>query len=195
MMCNVLDVNDKEAFEISMVENLERRSLNPIEEAEAYRKYVYEYGWGTASELAKKIGRSTSYVTRKIKLLDFPDEIVDAIEKMSISESIAQELFTVPGDAGQSELARLITRRHLSFRAARTLIKEQNLKSEEGIAYTSSRPEDQMINSTFDSVLSSLNKCANRLGSAIANTDSSWITYEILIGHKHRIDSQIDLLL
>ena len=66
--CNIIEVdNDKEAFEISLIENIQRRTLNPIEEAHAFRIYISDFGWGGISDLANKIGKSVSYVDRRLQ--------------------------------------------------------------------------------------------------------------------------------
>lgn len=56
--CHVVELDDKEAFEVSILENVQRETLNPIEEGRAYRNYVDECGYGGESELARKIGKS-----------------------------------------------------------------------------------------------------------------------------------------
>jgi ParB/RepB/Spo0J family partition protein len=56
------------AFEVALVENIQRKTMNPIEEAEAYKKYINEYGWGGVSDLAGKIGKSISNIRRMSRL-------------------------------------------------------------------------------------------------------------------------------
>ena len=52
--CKIRDMSDKQAYEIQLTENIQRKSMDPIEEAESYQKYVNEFGWGGISELSKK---------------------------------------------------------------------------------------------------------------------------------------------
>lgn len=77
--CQLLDLSDIEAFEISIVENVQRKTLNPIDEAKAFKKYVYDNGWGSVSKLASKLGKSFAYITKRIMLLDLPSDITKAI--------------------------------------------------------------------------------------------------------------------
>jgi ParB family chromosome partitioning protein len=56
ILCHVIDVTDKEAYEISLMSNLQHKQLDPIEEATAFKKYLYNYKWGQITELAYKIG-------------------------------------------------------------------------------------------------------------------------------------------
>jgi ParB family transcriptional regulator, chromosome partitioning protein len=44
--CHIMDLSDKEAYELSLIENMQRRSINPIEEGQAYSRYIEDYGWG-----------------------------------------------------------------------------------------------------------------------------------------------------
>ena len=60
ILCHVIDVTDKEAYEISLMSNLQHKQLDPIEEAMAFKKYLYNYKWGQISELAYKIGKVTA---------------------------------------------------------------------------------------------------------------------------------------
>src|SRR5580658_5419615 len=72
MLCNVMELDDKEAFQLSLVENIQRRTLNPLEEAAALRRYVSELGYGGVTELGRRIGKSQEYITRRIQLLELP---------------------------------------------------------------------------------------------------------------------------
>jgi ParB family transcriptional regulator, chromosome partitioning protein len=72
IICHILEIGDKDAFEISLIENIHRKSLDPLEEAEAFKEYVISFGWGGISDLAAKIGKSISYVDRRIRLLRLP---------------------------------------------------------------------------------------------------------------------------
>ena len=56
--CHIVELDDKGAFEIALAENVQRQTLNPVEEGLAFRKYVNEFGWGGVSELAQKISES-----------------------------------------------------------------------------------------------------------------------------------------
>jgi ParB family chromosome partitioning protein len=72
--CIELDVNDDEALEIALVENLQRRDLNAFEEAEGFRTLVHKYSY-THEQVADAIGRSRVTVTESLKILDIPDQI------------------------------------------------------------------------------------------------------------------------
>ena len=92
----IREMSDKQAFEIQLTENIQRKSMDPIEEAEAFRKYVLDLGWGGISELARKIGKSEEYVSHRIQLLKLPDEIRSQIGVNKLNVSQAIELTNVP---------------------------------------------------------------------------------------------------
>src|SRR5215831_7592564 len=77
--CKIREMSDKQAYEIQLTENMQRKSMDPVEEAEAFRRYVVDFGWGGITELAKKIGKSEVYVSHRLQLLKLPDEIKERI--------------------------------------------------------------------------------------------------------------------
>ena len=95
ILCHVIHVTDKEAYEISLMSNLQHKQLDPIEEATAFKKYLYNYKWGQISELAYKIGKSHSYIHRRLKLLECSPEIIDAISQRKVEPSIAEEIVSI----------------------------------------------------------------------------------------------------
>ena len=123
IVCHIVELTDKEAFEVSLIENMQRRNIDPIEEAHAFKNYVLTSGWGGISELAAKIGKSVSYVDKRIRLLDLPNDILDSIFKFKINKSAAEELLSIRDNHRQSKLAQIIREKRLSSRQARELVK------------------------------------------------------------------------
>ena len=87
--CHILELDNREAFGVSLIENVQRQSLEPVEEALAFRKYVDEYGWGAVSELAEKISKSPTYVCRRLKLLELPKDVLDLLSDSRINTNTA----------------------------------------------------------------------------------------------------------
>jgi len=193
--CHIVEIDDKEAFEISLIENIQRKALNPIEEAEAFKKYVSDFGWGGVSDLARKIGRSPAYITKRIKLLDLPEDVLEAILKSAISKSVAEELFSVKDKSRQSKLSELISKRHVSLRNARSLIKDNNADLDIENSESSERIELEKAKRAFDKSLIALRSCMSKLDTTINNIEENWLVYEILMHHRSMLHSQIDLLL
>jgi ParB family transcriptional regulator, chromosome partitioning protein len=94
--CKIRELSDKQAFEIQITENIQRKSMSSLEEAEAFRKYVQDLGWGGVSELSKKIGKSEEYVSHRIQLLKLPQDIKEKIMLNKLSISQALELTNLP---------------------------------------------------------------------------------------------------
>jgi ParB family chromosome partitioning protein len=94
--CKIREMTDKQAFEIQLSENIQRKSMDPIEEAEAFRRYVMDFGWGGVSDLAKKIGKSEEYVSHRIQLLKLPEEIKKKIASHILNVSKAIEISAIP---------------------------------------------------------------------------------------------------
>ena len=90
--CKIRELSDKQAFEIQITENIQRKSMNSLEEAEAFRKYVQDLGWGGVTELSKKIGKSEEYVSHRIQLLKLPQDVKEKIMLNKLSTSQALEL-------------------------------------------------------------------------------------------------------
>lgn len=82
--CIELSVSDQEALEVALVENLQRRDLNPFEEAEGYRTLVEKYGY-THEQVAKAVGKSRSSVTESLMLLNIPPAIRDLCRHADIT--------------------------------------------------------------------------------------------------------------
>jgi len=131
--CIVKEVNKREAAEISLIENLQRENLNPIEEANAIKKLIDEFNF-THEEIAKKIGKSRVYVTNILRLFKLPQEIKDKIEEGEISEGHARVLLGVKDEREMIRLAEEIVRKKLSVREIEKRVKKEikrEFKSEE----------------------------------------------------------------
>lgn len=106
--CKIREMSDRQAFEIQLTENIQRKTMDPIEEAEAFRKYVMDFGWGGVCDLAKRIGKSEEYVSHRIQLLKLPDEIKKKISDNMINVSKAIEISSIPVDSHPQILEEII---------------------------------------------------------------------------------------
>ena len=120
----IINANDKDAYLIAIAENLQRKSLNPIEEAMAYYNYIHKKGWGGITELAKNLGKSPAYISMYIKLLDLPVEIQEMIAKGEIKPFVAAELEKVKDNKQMLQLSKELITKKLSMRQLRQRIKE-----------------------------------------------------------------------
>jgi ParB family chromosome partitioning protein len=118
--CKIREMTNKQAFEIQLSENIQRKSMDPIEEAEAFRRYVIDFGWGGVSDLAQKIGKSEEYVSHRIQLLKLSEEIKNKIVSNRINVSKAIEISTIPIEK-QSQIVGEIIKKNLSVKRIREL--------------------------------------------------------------------------
>ena len=209
--CIVIDANDREAFEISLIENMHRSSLEPIEEANAFKKYVLDLGWGGISELASKLGRSHSYIIKRIMLLDLPQDIIDFINNRQLTPSAAVELFPIRDESKQSELAKLIVDRQLSSKEARKVVR--STKNQSGNYYSSKIPDSnydygyhtqhhigyydevRAIDRSLRKSILALRIAMSRIVAIIDEYEDNWFVYECLMEEKNVLHRQIDILL
>jgi ParB family transcriptional regulator, chromosome partitioning protein len=118
--CKIREMSDKDAYEIQLTENMQRKAMDAIEEAEAFRRYVVDFGWGGVSELARKIGMSEEYVSHRIQLLKLPENVKEQIAMSRLNVSCAIELSNFPLDA-QSEIVEHMTNNNMTVRQLREM--------------------------------------------------------------------------
>jgi ParB family chromosome partitioning protein len=118
MPCNIIELSDREAFEMQLIENIQRKSMDPLEEAESFRRYVAEMGWGGISDLARKIGKSEEYISQHLQMLKLPNNIKDQILGNKLKVSHALELLTLPEEV-KSDLAETIVEQKMTVKQVR----------------------------------------------------------------------------
>jgi ParB family transcriptional regulator, chromosome partitioning protein len=101
----VRDNEDAESLELALIENVAREDLNPVEEARACAALVEDLGL-THKELAKRIGRSRSALSNLMRLLDLPEEVLELLERGSLSEGHGRALLMAEDHAARRSLAR-----------------------------------------------------------------------------------------
>ena len=139
-LCVILDVDDKTAYEIAIIENLQRETLDPIEEAMAFKKYVDEYGWGSVTELAKKIGKSQEYVSQRLRLLELPEDVKELIKQGRLTPSTARELLQLPSHEDRVKLGKLAAEKRYPVRKVKELVEMMRSSGFYDERYYSSSP-------------------------------------------------------
>ena len=199
---HIVELDDKEAFEISILENVQRKSLETLEEAQAFKDYVVEYGYGGITDLARRIGKSQEYVSRKIQLLDLPDGVKREIMSQRINPSIAQELISMDRESA-GKMAKIICEQGLSSREVRRLLRQhQNeLKGDDkslffDVQYTDPgvKKREEMTDKAFVKCITSLKIYLMRLSDALEYVEDNFITREVLLEHRLDANQMIDLL-
>jgi len=118
----VRPLSDAQALEVSLIENLQREDLNPLEEAEAYRQLMEIVGL-TQEQLAERVGKSRSHIANMLRLLSLPDEVKEYVSRGTLSMGHARALLSLPSAAAQIALARKVARQGLSVRQVEAAVK------------------------------------------------------------------------
>ncbi len=118
----VKDVSPKEAFELALVENVQRADLNPIEIAEAFDRLIKEYSY-TQQTLAERVGKDRATVTNALRLLKLPPRIRTMVIGRELSEGHARALLGAPSDKAMAEIADKTVRGKLPVRHVEQLIR------------------------------------------------------------------------
>lgn len=117
------EYDDRSMAEMALVENLQRKDLNPVDEGMAYRKLMDEYGL-TQEGISQKVGKSRPYVANMVRLLDLPEEVKDFLSKGQLTAGQARPLLGLESDAEKVQLARRIVKEGLSARKVEDIIRE-----------------------------------------------------------------------
>lgn len=113
----VLDVSDRQALELAIVENVQRADLNPVEEARGYQALLDQFGY-TQADLGATIGKSRVHVTNTLRLLKLPEPVLAMLEAGALSAGHGRALLAAPDP---ERLAQTILEKNLSVREAERL--------------------------------------------------------------------------
>lgn len=118
----VKDVEDKDSLEIALIENIQRKELNPIEEARAYQYLIDKFGL-TQDEVSEVLGKSRSSIANTLRLLKLPSEIQEEIKNGRISFAHGRALLELSDSNLQRRFVQDIIAKTLSVRELETMIK------------------------------------------------------------------------
>lgn len=121
----IIEATDKEAAELSLIENLQRENLNPIEEALAYKALIDEYDL-TQMEVSARIGKSRVFVTNTMRLLELPDAVLELVKKNELTAGHARALLGLRDKTNILEIAKQVISKELSVRATEELVRSLN---------------------------------------------------------------------
>ncbi|MCJ7646670.1 ParB/RepB/Spo0J family partition protein [bacterium] len=123
----VRNVSNREMFEISLIENIQREDLNPVEEATAFERLMKEFNL-TQQGLADHLGKTRSTVANTLRLMNLPEEIKEFVFRRLISAGHARALLSIQGEKKQIELARRIIKQKLPVRETEDIVERLRLK-------------------------------------------------------------------
>ena len=116
----ILNVDDVKSLEFAIVENVQRRDLNPIEEAQGYQRLVNDYNYNQ-EKLSQFIGKSRSYIANSLRLLSLPEDILLMVQEGDLSAGHARSLI---GLSNSVEIAKKIVQKKLSVRQSEILVRQ-----------------------------------------------------------------------
>jgi ParB family chromosome partitioning protein len=117
----VRKVSDDRLLEIALVENIQRKELNPIEEARAYEILLGEMKL-SQTEVARRVGRDRSYISNSLRLLKLPEKVQELVRDGGVSFGHAKVIMAIPGSTTQIRVAEEISRNLLSVREAERMV-------------------------------------------------------------------------
>jgi ParB family transcriptional regulator, chromosome partitioning protein len=200
--CHIVELSDREAYEVALVENVHHKTMNPIEEATAFQKYVESYGWGGISDLASRIGKSQEYVTKRLQLLRLPEKVQLEIIRQRITVSSALEM--LPLD--QSEIHNLmeyVIKNPLTRDEIRQAVKTARRRRSTPLDEVDELDRQFNLNEKDLALLdNALKKCIAIMKSTLVNFDDvlesvgeDWIIKELLMQYRLIMHGDIDTFL
>ena len=149
----MLDVNDKEAYELAIIENIQRERLNPLEEAVAIDKLVKKYNY-SQDDVAKKLGKSRTHIANIARLLSLPDEIQNMVSQNELSMGHARALIN---KENAIELAKKIIDENLSVREVERLVKAEANKNSKKAVIQHDKQKKLFLNTIAKKLTSAIN--------------------------------------
>jgi ParB family chromosome partitioning protein len=148
----IMECSNQDAFEIAIIENLQRDDLNPIEEAYSFKRLADEFGI-TSEEIGKRIGKSRSYVVNMLRLMNLPENVQELVRSSKLSAGHARALI---GNSDAYKIAKEIIEKKLSVRDAERIIKSKknNKKNSMNIDVSDVEEQVMVLKNRFDSLFS-----------------------------------------
>ena len=117
----VRDLDDREALELSIIENVQRENLSPIEEAHAYQRLAADFSL-SQQDIAEKVGKDRASIANYLRLLKLPSEVIDLLRGNQISMGHAKAILSIREPSAQLSLARKVVKESLSVRDLEAIV-------------------------------------------------------------------------
>lgn len=147
----VKEATPQASLEMALVENIQRRDLNPLEEAHAFRQLIDEHGL-TQEKLGQRIGKSRVAVTNTLRLLHLPEPVREALANGSLSEGHARAILMANGETPRLRLLERVLAEHLSVRDTEAVAREMNVPRPHAAA-AAVDPEVEQLEDAFRQAL------------------------------------------
>ncbi len=140
----IRDATDQDVAELTLIENIQREDLNPIEEAEAYEKLSERFGL-THDDIARKTGKNRSVITNQLRLLKLSDKAKEALVSGAVTAGHARALLGAPSLEEMDFLLGEVLRKDLTVRRTEALVKKQNRGAGPSAEPPSEEPEEDIF--------------------------------------------------
>ena len=147
----IKDFDKSTAFEVALIENIQRKDLNPIEEAESFYKLQTEFGF-SQEEIAEKVGKSRSAITNAIRLLNLDSRVLNFVRENKLSGGHAKALLSISDENMQFELAERVIEEDFSVRETEKIVK--SLQQKQNTEMIEQKPQNtiQFDTTTYRSI-------------------------------------------
>lgn len=125
----VREVDDKSALELAIIENVQRHDISAVESAQAYRRLSNEFSL-SQEQIAARVGKSRVSIANTMRLLDLPDDALDALRNGEITEGHGRALLTASSEGARRAVLRRVVRDKLSVRETERLAREGEITTE-----------------------------------------------------------------
>jgi ParB family transcriptional regulator, chromosome partitioning protein len=189
----IKEVTSQASLEMALVENIQRRDLNPLEEALAFRQLLDEHGL-TQDQLAQRLGKSRVSVTNTLRLLHLPAPVQEALGAGSITEGHARAILVAAGEPARLAVLEEVLTEHLSVRETEARARQANEEPQAGadelISYAPD-PDTERIEDAFRQALGTRvrlvrGRRGGRLVIHFFSDDELQGLYEAIVGHAAR---------
>jgi ParB family chromosome partitioning protein len=148
----VKEATPQASLELALVENIQRRDLNPLEEAHAFRALLDEHGL-TQEQLGQRIGKSRVAITNTLRLLHLPEPVREALLDGSITEGHARAILMANGDSARLQLLERVIADHLSVRDTEALARQLNASRTRETTPSAPDPDLERLEDAFRQAL------------------------------------------
>ncbi|MBE6824487.1 MAG: ParB/RepB/Spo0J family partition protein [Ruminococcaceae bacterium] len=135
----IRELSDNETMELALIENLQREDLTPIEEAKGYKTLIDTYSM-SQEQVAQTVGKSRPAIANTMRLLFLPDDVIELVEKGTISGGHARALLSLDNKALMSAVAEEVVKKELSVRQVEKLVKDLTKKPTSRTRTAKSKP-------------------------------------------------------
>lgn len=188
----IKETTPQQMLEMAIVENVQRKDLNPMERAKAFLRLKEEFSFDN-NQIAKKVSKSVPYVINCLKLLTLPDAIKDGLLSGLVSEGHARALSGIGDTRLMIEAYKIILKEKASVRRAEDIARRMRKKIEEGDVPITKENLPQFLKSKIDNISQDLQSFFNHKTTSVKIVQTNVLT-KVTFQFKGQIDQRFDEL-